>query len=144
MYGEESSRLVKENHVRHQKQVVVVTHKFDSDPLLRIRGVTAKMSLSLSISGHPLVMESPKLGPRVKLFESFSAFNTLTLGLRDSIIKVRPEIERDSVTLLLLHPLAFLLQSSNFLFPSKILDIIDLPVLELAAPESYLAMPKGF
>ncbi len=59
-----------------------------------IKGVTAKMWLSLSISGHTWVMES--LEPRVKLFESFSSFNALTLGpsLRDSITKVWPEYER--------------------------------------------------
>ncbi len=34
-----------------------------------IKGVTAKISMSLSISGHTLVTESLKLGPRVKLFE---------------------------------------------------------------------------
>ncbi len=41
-------------------------------------------------------MESPKLDPRVKLFESFSSLNASTLGpsLRDSISKVRPEIQR--------------------------------------------------
>ncbi len=40
-------------------------------------------------------MESPQLGQRVKLFESFSSSNVLTLGLslRDSITKVWPEIE---------------------------------------------------
>ncbi len=36
---------------------------------LELKGVTAKMSMSLSISGRTLVMESPKLGPRVKLFQ---------------------------------------------------------------------------
>ncbi len=51
------------------------------------------MSLSLSISSHILVMEAPKLGPRVKAFESFSSLNASTLGFRDS------------VTFLLLHPL---------------------------------------
>ncbi len=45
-----------------------------------IKVVTAKMSLSLSISGHTLVMESPQLSPRVKLFESFSSLKALTLG----------------------------------------------------------------
>ncbi len=61
-----------------------------------LKGVTAKMWLSLSISGHTLVMESPKLGPRVKLFESFSSLDTLTLGpsFGDSITQVWPEIER--------------------------------------------------
>ncbi len=61
-----------------------------------IKGVTAKMRLSLSISGHTLVMESPKVGQRIKLFQSFSALNALTLGpsLRDSITKVWSEIER--------------------------------------------------
>ncbi len=41
-------------------------------------------------------MESPKLGPRVKLLESFSSLDALTLGpsLGDSITKVWPEIER--------------------------------------------------
>ncbi len=43
-------------------------------------------------------MESPKLGPRVKLFQSFSSLNTLTLGFRDSITQVWPEIERLSNT----------------------------------------------
>ncbi len=54
------------------------------------------MSLSLSISGHTLVMESPKLDQRVKLFKSFSSLNALTLGpsLGDSITKVWSEIER--------------------------------------------------
>ncbi len=54
------------------------------------------MSLSLSNSGHTLVMESLKLGPRVKLFESFSSLNASTLGpsLRDSITEVWPEMER--------------------------------------------------
>ncbi len=47
----------------------------------QLKGVTAKKSLSLSISGHTLVMESPELGPRVKLFESYFSLNTLTLGL---------------------------------------------------------------
>ncbi len=61
-----------------------------------IKVVTAKLSLSLSISVHTWVMESPQLGPRVKLFESFSSFNALTLGpsLRDSITQVWSEIER--------------------------------------------------
>ncbi len=64
------------------------------------------MWLSLSISGHTLVMESPKLGQRVKLFKSFSSFNALTLGpsLRDSITKVWPKIERLS-HILSLHPI---------------------------------------
>ncbi len=41
-------------------------------------------------------MESFKPGPRVKLFESFSSLNDLTLrpSLRDSITKVWPEIDR--------------------------------------------------
>ncbi len=52
------------------------------------------MWLSLSISGHVLVMEAPKLGPRVKVFKSFSSLNALTLGFRDSITQVWPEIER--------------------------------------------------
>ncbi len=54
------------------------------------------MSLSLPISDHTLVMESLKLGPRVKLFESYSSLKALTLGpsSRDSITKVWPEIER--------------------------------------------------
>ncbi len=54
------------------------------------------MSPSLSISVHTWVMESPKLGQRVKLFESFSSLNALTLGpsSSDSITKVWPEIER--------------------------------------------------
>ncbi len=41
------------------------------------------MSMNLSISGHTLVMESLKLGPRVKLFESFSSLNALSLICRD-------------------------------------------------------------
>ncbi len=59
-------------------------------------GVTAKMSLSLSIPGHILVMESLKLSPRVKAFKEENDSNNLTLGpsLRDSITKVWPEIER--------------------------------------------------
>ncbi len=54
------------------------------------------MSLNLSISGHTWVMESSQLGPRVKLFKSFSSLNALTLepSLRDSITKVWPEIDR--------------------------------------------------
>ena len=54
------------------------------------------MSLGLSISGHTVVMESPKLDQRVKLFESFSSLNALTLGpsLGDLTTKVWPEIER--------------------------------------------------
>ncbi len=62
----------------------------------KLKGVTAKMSLILSISGHTLVMESPKLGQRVKLFESYSSLNASTLepSLGDSITKVWPEIER--------------------------------------------------
>ena len=61
-----------------------------------MKGVTAKMSVSLSISVHTLVMESPQLDPGVKLLESFSSFNVLTLGssFRDSITKVWSEIER--------------------------------------------------
>ena len=60
----------------------------------QLKSVTAKMLLSLSISGHALVMESPKLDQRVKLFESFSSLNALTLwpSLGDS--KAWPEIER--------------------------------------------------
>ncbi len=52
--------------------------------------------MSLSISGHTWVMESLKLGQKVKLFESFSSLNALSLGtsLGDSITKVWPEIER--------------------------------------------------
>ncbi len=54
------------------------------------------MSLGLSISGHTLVMESLKLGPRVKLFKEENDSNNLTLGpsLGDSITKVWPEFER--------------------------------------------------
>ncbi len=58
-----------------------------------LKGVTAKMSPSLSISGHTLV-ESLKLGPRVKAFKEENDLNNLTLGLRDSVTKVWPEIER--------------------------------------------------
>ncbi len=56
------------------------------------------MSLSPSISGHTLVMESLKLGPRVKASEEENDLNNLTLGpsLRDSITKMWPEIERFS------------------------------------------------
>ncbi len=41
-------------------------------------------------------MESPQLDQSVKLFESFSSLNNLTLGLSlgDSITKVWPEIDR--------------------------------------------------
>ncbi len=65
---------------------------------LRFKGVTAKMSLSLSLSGHTLVMESLKLGPRVKVFKEENDLSNLTLGpsLEDSITKVWPEIERFS------------------------------------------------
>ncbi len=63
-----------------------------------LKDVTAKVLLSLSISGLTLVMESPKLGQRLKLLESFSSLDTLTLGFRDSITKVWPEIERLSNT----------------------------------------------
>ncbi len=54
------------------------------------------MSLSLSISGHTWVMESLKLGPRVKAFKEENDLNNLSLGpsLGDSIIQVWPEIER--------------------------------------------------
>ncbi len=60
------------------------------------KGVTAKMWLSLSISGHTLVMESLKLDPRVKAFKEEKDSNNLTLGpsLGDSITKVWPDIER--------------------------------------------------
>ncbi len=44
------------------------------------KGTSAKMSMSLLVSGRTLVTESPKLGPRVKLFESSSSLNALTLG----------------------------------------------------------------
>ncbi len=59
-----------------------------------LKGVTAKMSLSLSISGHTWVMESLK--PRVKAFKEENDLNTLTLGpsLGASITKTWPEIER--------------------------------------------------
>ncbi len=57
----------------------------------KVKGATVKMWLGLSISGHTWVMES--LEPRVNLFESFSSFNALTLGSRDSITQVWPEIE---------------------------------------------------
>ncbi len=57
---------------------------------LTLKGVTAKMSPSLSISGHTLVMESPQLGPRVKVFEEENDSNNGILGpsLEDSITKV--------------------------------------------------------
>ncbi len=56
------------------------------------------MSLILSISGHTLVMESLKPGPRVEAFKEENDLNNLTLGasLEDSITKVWPEIERIS------------------------------------------------
>ncbi len=62
----------------------------------KLKGVTAKMSLSLSISGHTLVMESPKLGPGVKAFKEENDSNNLTLwsSLGDAITKVWPEIQR--------------------------------------------------
>ncbi len=52
--------------------------------------------MSLSISGHTLVMESLKLGPRVKAFKEENDLNNLTLGpsLGDSVTKEWPEIER--------------------------------------------------
>ena len=61
-----------------------------------LKGVTAKMWLSFSISGHTLVMESLKLGPRVKAFKEENDLNNLPLGpsLGDSITKVWTEIER--------------------------------------------------
>ncbi len=61
-----------------------------------LKGVTAKMSLSLSISGHTLVMESLELGPRLPLFESFTSLDALTLGpsLGGSVTKMWPEMER--------------------------------------------------
>ncbi len=64
----------------------------------QVKGVTAKMSRSLSISGHTLVMESPKLGSRVEAFREEYDSNNLTLwpSLGDSITKVWPEIERIS------------------------------------------------
>ncbi len=73
-----------------------VSTYFESTLHIILKSVTAKMSLSLSISGHTLVMESLKLGPRVKVFKKENDLNNLTLGLRlrDSITKVRSEIER--------------------------------------------------
>ncbi len=56
-----------------------------------IKGVTAKMSLSLSISGHTLVMESLK--PRVNAFKEENDSNNLTLGSRDSLTQVWPETQ---------------------------------------------------
>ncbi len=66
------------------------------DSSLGIKNVTAKPSLNLSLSVHTWVMASPKLGPRVKLFESFSSLNTMTHGpsLGDAITQVWPEMER--------------------------------------------------
>ncbi len=54
------------------------------------------MSMSLAISGHTLVMESLKLGLRIRVFKDENDSNNLTLGpcLGDSITKVWPEIER--------------------------------------------------
>ena len=63
---------------------------------LHAKGCNSKnVTESLNLC-HTLVMESPDLGPRVKLFKSFTSLNALTLGpsLRDSITKVWPEIER--------------------------------------------------
>ncbi len=61
-----------------------------------LKGVAAKMSLRLSISGHTLMMESLKLGLRVTTFKEENNSNNLTLGpsLEDSVTKVWPEIER--------------------------------------------------
>ena len=66
------------------------------DALFCKKGAPAKMSLSLSISGHPLVMESLKIGPRVKAFKEENDSNNLTLwsSLGDSITKVWSEIDR--------------------------------------------------
>ncbi len=81
--------------IRAEDSALSCELSFGKHPLY-LKGVAAKMSMILSISGHTLVMESPELGPRVKLFESFSSLNALTLGpsLRDSITKVWPGIER--------------------------------------------------
>ncbi len=45
-----------------------------------LKGVRAKISLSLSISGHTFVVESPKLDPGVKAFKEENDSNNLTLG----------------------------------------------------------------
>ena len=55
-----------------------------------IKGVTAKMCLSLSISVHSLVLESPK--PSVKAFKEEKDSNNMSLG--DSSTKWWTEIER--------------------------------------------------
>ena len=68
-----------------QMGISVSPHRFSI-----IKGVTAKMWLSLSISVHPWVLESPQL----ILFESFSSLNALTLGLGDSSTQGWTEIER--------------------------------------------------
>ncbi len=52
------------------------------------------MSLSLSISGHTLVMESPKLRPRFKLFKAFASLNTLTLGVSSKRL-LHQDVARD-------------------------------------------------
>ncbi len=61
-----------------------------------IKGITAKMWLSLSYSGHTLVMESLKLGPRVNALKEENDSNNLTLGPSwgESITQVWPEYER--------------------------------------------------
>ncbi len=55
---------------------VEITYGKDCSPA--VKGVTAKMSLSLSIFVHTLVMASLK--PRVKVFKEENDSNTLTLG----------------------------------------------------------------
>ncbi len=65
------------------------------------------MWLSLSISGHTWVMESPQLGLRVKLFESFSSLNDSWLSGRAYETPSPRSGQRltDSVTFLLLYTL---------------------------------------
>ncbi len=58
-----------------------------TDLACKVKGVTAKMSMSLSISGHTLVMESHKLDQRVRLFESFSSLNA---GLSGPVLTFLP------------------------------------------------------
>ncbi len=48
--------------------------------VIQVKGVTAKMSRSLPISGHTLVLESLKLGPRVKPFKEENDSNNLKLS----------------------------------------------------------------
>ncbi len=63
----------------------------------QVKGVTAKMWMSLSLSVYALVMESPKLGLTVKAFKEENDSNNLTLwpSFRVFITKVWPEIERN-------------------------------------------------